>query len=997
MRMRKKILSIAAALCIAGSMVCIPDYSEANAASGYVVENLDRGISAISTGSGMMVSWRFLADDSDNSIFKLYRNNALIYTSNVGNATCYLDKDGKSTDTYKVETVESGTVVSSDTCAMQSGSNYLEVKLDVPKAQTSGITYSPNDCTVGDVDGDGQYELFVKWDPSNSKDNSQKGKTDKVFIDCYKIDGTKLWRIDLGVNIRAGAHYTQMLVADYDLDGLAEMVCKTADGTVDGVGNVIGDSSKDYRNSNGYILSGPEYYTLFEGSTGKALDTVDYNPGRGTVSKWGDSYGNRVDRFLGAVAYLDGVKPSAVTVRGYYTRMTACAYDVVNKKLVQKWYFDTGNDKTKPGYGDGNHNCMPADVDNDGKQEIVLGATCLDDDGSVLWCLNTGHGDAMHLGDLLPDRKGLELWICHEDKPYGVSLVDASNGKTIFHKDGDADTGRCCAANVWTGNDGAEFWGLGNDVFDGSGNTLSCRRPAVNFLSYWDGDLEREILDGYTDKPATISKMKNDGTLTTILSTDGAYTCNTTKGTPCLSADIFGDWREELIVRASDSKSLRIYCTPYETDYRITTLMHDPQYRNQVAGQNISYNQPPHTSFYLASNYKLPERPIVSVLDDGIVIPPSPVFTPAVLTEGAVYMIQNENSGLYMEVKDANAENTANVQQWGAESSAAHNTWRVLSAGNGYYYLYSQLGDKVTYLLDIDMGKSDNGTNIQIYTDTKADVQQFKFVRNDDGTYYILTRSSGDKSCVAVSSASTSSGANIIQWEYKAGDKSQKWILTQVEDTGCIMDTNSIYMFKNLNSGLYMEAEGGKASDNTNVQQWGADGISAHNSWTLKSFGGGYYYVISQLADGKTYYLNIAGGTKENGGNAEILTNNKTSSHLFKFVKNPDGSYYILTRASKDAGALETAGGSKGSGANVQQWEVNGESCQKWIVEASEPVYEKGDININKKVDVSDIVIMNKYLVKLEKFSEQQFFLADINDDGKVNVFDYILIRRKVM
>lgn len=997
MRMRKKILSIAAALCIAGCMVCIPDYSEADVASGYVVENLDRGISAISTGSGMMVSWRFLADDSDNSIFKLYRNNALIYTSNAGNATCYLDKDGKSTDTYKVETVESGTVVSSDTCAMQSGSNYLEVKLDVPKAQTSGITYSPNDCTVGDVDGDGQYELFVKWDPSNSKDNSQKGKTDKVFIDCYKIDGTKLWRIDLGVNIRAGAHYTQMLVADYDLDGLAEMVCKTADGTVDGVGNVIGDSSKDYRNSNGYILSGPEYYTLFEGSTGKALDTVDYNPGRGTVSKWGDSYGNRVDRFLGAVAYLDGVKPSAVTVRGYYTRMTACAYDVVNKKLVQKWYFDTGNDKTKPGYGDGNHNCMPADVDNDGKQEIVLGATCLDDDGSVLWCLNTGHGDAMHLGDLLPDRKGLELWICHEDKPYGVSLVDASNGKTIFHKDGDADTGRCCAANVWAGNDGAEFWGLGNDVFDGSGNTLSCRRPAVNFLSYWDGDLEREILDGYTDKPATISKMKNDGTLTTILSTDGAYTCNTTKGTPCLSADIFGDWREELIVRASDSKSLRIYCTPYETDYRITTLMHDPQYRNQVAGQNISYNQPPHTSFYLASNYKLPERPNVSVLDDGIVIPPSPVFTPAVLTEGAVYMIQNENSGLYMEVKDANAENTANVQQWGAESSAAHNTWRVLSAGNGYYYLYSQLGDKVTYLLDIDMGKSDNGTNIQIYTDTKADAQQFKFVRNDDGTYYILTKSSGDKSCVAVSSASTSSGANIIQWEYKAGDKSQKWILTQVEDTGCIMDTNSIYMFKNLNSGLYMEAEGGKASDNTNVQQWGADGISAHNSWTLKSFGGGYYYVISQLADGKTYYLNISGGTKENGGNAEILTNNKTSSHLFKFVKNPDGSYYILTRASKDAGALETAGGSKGSGANVQQWEVNGESCQKWIVEASEPVYEKGDININKKVDVSDIVIMNKYLVKLEKFSEQQFFLADINDDGKVNVFDYILIRRKVM
>ena len=994
----KKVISTVISLCIAGSMAySVPEYSTADAASGYVVENLDRGISAVSTGSGMMVSWRFLADDADNAVFKLYRNNTLIYTSNAGNATCYLDKDGKSTDTYKVETIANGKVVSSDTCTIQSGGNYLEVKLDVPKAQTSGITYSPNDCTVGDADGDGQYELFVKWDPSNSKDNSQKGNTDKVFIDCYKMNGKKLWRIDLGVNIRAGAHYTQMLVADFDLDGLAEMTCKTADGTVDGVGNVIGDASKDYRNSDGYVLSGPEYYTLFDGATGKALDTVDYNPGRGTVSKWGDKYGNRVDRFLGAVAYLDGVRPSAVTARGYYTRMTACAYDVVNKKLVQRWYFDTGNDSSKPGYGDGNHNCMPADVDNDGKQEIVLGATCLDDDGTVLWCLNTGHGDALHLGDLLPDRKGLELWICHEDKPFGVSLVDASNGKTIFHKDGSSDTGRCCADNVWAGNDGAEFWGLGNDVFDGSGNTLSCRRPAVNFLSYWDGDLEREILDGYTDKPATISKMGSDGKLTTLLSTDGAYTCNTTKGTPCLSADLFGDWREELIVRSSDSKSIRIYCTPYETDYRITTLMHDPQYRNQVAGQNIGYNQPPHTSFYLASNYNLPERPDVTVLEGGIVIPPTPVFTPAVLTEGAVYTIQNENSGLYMEVKDASASNAANVQQWGSESPAARNTWRALSAGNGYYYLYSQLGDKVTYLLDIDMGKADNGTNIQIYTDTKADAQQFKFVKNDDGTYYILTKASGDKSCVAVSSASTSSGASIIQWEYKAGDKSQKWILTQVEDTGCEMDTSKIYMFKNLNSGLYMEAEGGKAADNTNVQQWGADGISAHNSWTLKSFGGGYYYIMSQLADGKTYYLNIAGGTKENGGNAEILTNNKTSSHLFKFVKNPDGSYNILTRASKDAGALEIADGSKGSGANVQQWEVNGESCQKWIIEASEPAYEKGDINMSKTIDISDIVIMNKYLVKLEKFSEQQFLLADINDDRRVNVFDYILIRRKVM
>lgn len=1020
MKKLSKIAAIMLSLCLSGSAALGTIYNDDNyayAAGSSYAESLDRGISAVNTGSGMMISWRYLANDSDNAIFKLYRNNNLIYTSSAGEATCFLDSSGKSTDTYKIETIENNKVTSSDICTLQSDNNYLELKLDRPTS--SNCTYSPNDCSVGDADGDGEYELFVKWDPSNSQDNSKSGKTDKVYIDCYKLNGKKLWRIDLGYNIRAGAHYTQFLVADFDLDGKAEMTCKTSDGTIDGTGAVIGDGSKTYRNSKGYILTGPEYYTLFDGETGKALDTVDYNPGRGTVSKWGDSYGNRVDRFLGSVAYLDGVKPSAVTIRGYYTRMTACAYDVIDKKLVQRWYFDTGNDSSAPGYGDGNHNCMPADVDGDGKQEIVLGSTCLDDNGKVLWCLNKGHGDAMHLGDLLPSRDGLELWICHEDKPYGVSLVDAKNGKIIFHKDGDSDTGRCCAGNVWAGNDGAEFWGLGYDVYNGSGNALSCKRPAVNFLSYWDGDLEREILDGYTDSPATISKMGNDGKLTTLLTTDGYYTCNTTKGTPCLSADIFGDWREELIVRASDGKSVRIYSTPYETDYRITTLMHDIQYRTQVSGQNIAYNQPPHPSFYLGSDQKLPSRPQVKITPSsgGSV---TPDLTAAVLNEGAVYTIQNEKSSLYMEVDGAKKENGANVQQWGSDEPASHNTWRVLSAGNGYYYLYSQIGDKITYLLDVANGNADNGTNIQIYSNTKADAQQFKFIKNDDGTYYILTKASGDKSCVAVASASSSSGANIIEYKLQLGDTSQKWKLTQVEDTGCNMDTNKIYMFKNLNSGLFMEVANGSASDGANVQQWGADKISAHNSWTLKSFGGGYYYIISQLADGRTYYLNITGGSSANGANTEILTNNKTSSHLFKFVKNPDGTYYILTRASKDAAAIEIANAEKSGGANVAQWTVNGNSCQKWLAEASEPVIItsaaittkpsettittvtttipepdlKGDTNLDGTVSIADIVLLQQYMINIQTLNENQMNISDMNNDKIINVFDVILLRR---
>lgn len=577
-----------------------------------IVEKLDRGISAINTGTGMLVSWRYLANDSDAAVFKLYRNGSLVYTSNAGESTCYLDASGKATDKYTVETIENGRVVSSAACKIESNTDYLQINLTPPTG--SGCTYSPNDCSVGDADGDGEYEIFLKWDPSNSKDNSQAGVTGNVYIDCIKLDGTRLWRIDLGPNIRAGAHYTQFLVADFDCDGYAEMTCKTADGTVDGTGKVIGTAGKSYANSDGYILSGNEYYTLFDGRTGKALDSVNYNPARGTVSSWGDKYGNRVDRFLGTVAYLDGEHPSAVTMRGYYTRMTACAYDVVNKKLVERWFFDTGNSTSTPGYGDGNHNVMVADVDNDGKQEIITGTTCIDDNGKLKWNLNMGHGDAMHLGDLLPDRDGLELWICHEDAPYGVTLIDATKGTKIFHVDGEKDTGRCCADNVWAGNPGAEFWGLGNTVYNGSGTALAVSRPAINFLSYWDGDLEREILDGYTDSPAKISKMTSAGKITTLLETTGYYTCNTTKGTPCLSADIFGDWREELIVRAADSKSIRIYATTYDTDYRITTLMHDPQYRNQVSAQQTAYNQPPHTSFYLGSDKPLPARPNVTVL-----------------------------------------------------------------------------------------------------------------------------------------------------------------------------------------------------------------------------------------------------------------------------------------------------------------------------------------------------------------------------------------------
>ncbi|MBR3900040.1 MAG: RICIN domain-containing protein [Ruminococcus sp.] len=773
----KRMLSSAAALTVAASTAsAVPsaDFSlEAKAASNVMLEYLDRGISAVNTGKGMLVSWRYLANDDDNAVYKLYRDNTLIFTSEAGKATCYLDSQGSGSSKYRVDTLSSdGTLKSSEVCRLASNNTYFDIPMTPPTG--SGCTYSPNDMSVGDIDGDGQYELFVKWDPSNSQDNSKGGKTGNVFIDCVRLDGTRVWRIDLGVNIRAGAHYTQFYVADFDLDGKAEMTCKTADGTKDGTGKVIGDGSKDYRNGDGYILDGPEYYTLFDGATGAALDTVDYEPARGTVSSWGDKYGNRVDRFWGSVAYVDGVHPCVITGRGYYTRMTATCYGVENKKLVKKWAFDTGNNSSAAGYGDGNHNSMPADVDGDGKQEIITGATCIDDNGKVLWCTNLGHGDAMHLSDFEPDRAGLELFVCHEEQSsgWGVSIIEAATGKTIYHENGTKDTGRCGAANVTAANPGSEYWGpYTNGTINVKGGQVSSTKGAQNFFIYWDGDLEREYLDGGNAAPATISKMNASGKIDTLLTTTGFITNNSTKGNPCLSADIFGDWREELIVRASDNKSVRIYCTPYETDYRITTLMHDAHYRMQVSSQNTAYNQPPHTSFFLGTGYDLPARPTDTVNTDGISANPSK--TGAIIDTGYNYRIKNKKSGLYLEVADSLAENGANVQQ----GTTGGTVWSFAeSAASGYYYIYSALGNGKTFLLDVDSAKTENGTNIGIWDNTNSDAQLFKLVDNGDGTYAICTKVTKDAGCIGVNAASTEAGANVIEWECNDSDD-QKWIL----------------------------------------------------------------------------------------------------------------------------------------------------------------------------------------------------------------------------
>jgi len=437
----------------------------------------------------------------------------------------------------------------------------------------------------------------LKWEPNNAKDNSQSGYTDNVYLDAYKLNGTRLWRIDLGRNIRAGAHYTQFMVYDLDGDGKAEVACKTADGTRDGKGNVIGNPNADYRNSSGYILSGPEYLTVFDGQTGAAITTVDYDPPRGNVSSWGDNYGNRVDRFLACIAYLDGQRPSLVMCRGYYTRSVLVAWDFRNGRLTKRWVFDGNN---YSGYnGQGNHNLSVADVDGDGRDEIIYGACTIDDNGRGLYTSGLGHGDALHVGDLNPNRPGLEIWSCFESSG-GAALRDARTGEVLFRWHRSSDTGRACAADITASSPGAELWAAGSPLFSCTGQNIGTAPSQINFAIWWDGDELRELLDGIT-----ISKYG----VGTLFTATGCASNNGTKSTPCLQADLLGDWREEVIFRTSDNRYLRIYTTTATTNRRIYTLMHDPVYRLGIAWQNVAYNQPPHTSFFIGAGMAEPPKP----------------------------------------------------------------------------------------------------------------------------------------------------------------------------------------------------------------------------------------------------------------------------------------------------------------------------------------------------------------------------------------------------
>lgn len=648
-------------------------------------EKLSRGITAVKTDNGVFVSWRVLGTDNPDCTFNLYRDGKKLNSSPL-TVSNYTDKSGSLESQYVVKVVVKGKETETSEAVKPWADTYLTLNLTPPvednliprenrpafdtiqgaqrpriresrdgqgqsrrRWQPATHKYTPGDCTVADVDGDGNYELILKWDPHNAHDNSHTGMTDPVYIDCYKlptslsksslsprggIGGDFLWRICLGKNIRAGAHYTQILAYDFDGDGKAEIACKTAPGTTDGKGKVIvlpgDDKDGDYVGKEGKLLGriigGPEYLTVFKGETGEELATVPYKPAYKDIENWGDDHFNRSERYLACVAYLDGKKPSMVFCRGYYTQSNLAAYDFDGKNITLRWLHQSLEPGKNSAFGQGAHSVAVGDVDGDDCDEIIYGSATIDHDGKLLSSTGLGHGDALHLSDLLPERPGLEVFMVHEGRNanYCAEIHDPVTGKILWREDSQTgeDNGRGVAMDIIPDSKGYECWSLGsNNIFTADGKTATpyailgegSRKP-TNFRIYWDGDLQDEPYDGNTVyKPVVTSPSPLEGELEGALKSVSfeplvqlkGSACNGTKNTPNLLADLFGDWREEVILYDRDTcDKLYIHTTTIPTQHRVTTLMHDHIYRMAIAWQNVCYNQPPHLGYLLDSNVK---------------------------------------------------------------------------------------------------------------------------------------------------------------------------------------------------------------------------------------------------------------------------------------------------------------------------------------------------------------------------------------------------------
>ena len=599
-------------------------------------DKLDRGLVAVKTTKGVYCSWRIQADEYYDVKYNLYRDGTKVNAEPL-DVSNFTDTSGSESSQYTVKAVLNGVEQQASKAATVFKSNYKEIKIKHDASLKA--TYEPNDACCADVDGDGEVEILMKFNnkeegeqlyPKNGPTINGVATKEYSMLACLKQDGTVLWWVNCGPNMGDFQNNEQNIVGyDWDMDGKAEVVMRLEEGSTvhmaDGTSYTIGADGKNgtawtnYREpkSSGsvewFTHYGKEFLWYCEGATGKPYQCIEFPLKRledgetDLKASWGDGYGHRSSKYFFGAPYLDGKHPSIFLGRGIYTRHKFIAYDVDPKthdlKVRWKW---TNNQPGSPWYGQGYHNYIIADVDWDGRDEIVWGSMVIDDNGMGLSTTGLGHGDSQHIGDFNPYIHGQEMFACNEDNPSN-NYRDATTSKIYYRKTDTNDDGRCLAGNFYNDFPGA----VGHSAHDTPISTVTndhvstnTNGLSMNFRIYWDGDLLEECFNNTeVTKPGV-------GTIATFL---GAYSNNGTKATPCYQGDIFGDWREEVIERTADN-NIRIYTTNEPTKWRNYSLWYDHQYRNGMVWQPCGYNQPPHVSYFLGEL-------------EGITIAPPPLTT----------------------------------------------------------------------------------------------------------------------------------------------------------------------------------------------------------------------------------------------------------------------------------------------------------------------------------------------------------------------------------
>ena len=567
----------------------------------------------------VLLSWRSFPDDPIDIAFDIWRISRdgtpiKINSIPISGRTNYQDNtaDISVTNTYLLKFSGQTETIGQYIFTPENASKpYLSVPINNSELPDPSLAYVVRDAAVGDLDGDGIFDIVIRRDVDprdigTTWNDYQKGST---ILQGYKFDGTYLWTVDLGININQGEHTTPFIVYDFNNDGRAEVAVRTSELTKFGNGVII--QGNDYRSANGRVNDGTEYLSIIDGLTGRELARTDYIA-RGNLSDWGDSYGNRGNRFLMGVGYLNGTTPSVIMCRGYYAKTVIEAWDFSGNSLTKRWNFTAIPNGQNAAYaGQGNHSIAVADVDGDGKDEIIYGSCTIDDSGIGLYSSGFGHGDALHVGKFNPDRSGLQIFSCFESGTIQVALRDAANGSIIWRTDGTSnnDTGRCLTADIDPTSPGYEMWHSGNtsSIYAVDGTVLGKPLPTTagggvtyNLAIWWTGSLNRQLLD-----KATITSY-TDGRIFSGGYDDLSVSTTNKEGLP-FYGDIIGDWREEMIYAHNEGGipvELRVFTTDYPCNYKFPYLMSNRHYRLSAAHQNIGYNQPTQIDYYIGSGTK---------------------------------------------------------------------------------------------------------------------------------------------------------------------------------------------------------------------------------------------------------------------------------------------------------------------------------------------------------------------------------------------------------